>query len=321
MITRHHQDAETVSSATYSACETYRYALTRTWDPDGAKVMFVMLNPSKATEAHNDPTVGRCENRARALGFGAFRVTNLFALRETDPKIMRRDQSGPSPPSFVSALLLGTLRADDLRGGDGDDLIDGGAGEDQLRGADGDDQLFGGKAMDSLFGGMGDDLLDGGDHEDDLIGGAGNDTLDGGADNDTLQGGFGDDTLQGGTGQDLMNGGAGDDTLDGAGDDEADFLNGGRGDDLLIAGKDDQVHGGEGADTFALDAQDAGAFIADYDPDQDVIEVVYDADAPVPELTTAATQEGLALYADGEFVAGFANVTSIDLNRIALVAA
>ena len=217
--------------------------------------------------------------------------------------------------------LLGTLRADDLRGGDGDDLIDGGAGEDQLRGADGDDQLFGGKAMDSLFGGMGDDLLDGGDHEDDLIGGAGNDTLDGGADNDTLQGGFGDDTLQGGTGQDLMNGGAGDDTLDGTGDDEADFLNGGRGDDLLIAGKDDQVHGGEGADTFALDAQDAGAFIADYDPDQDVIEVVYDADAPVPELTTAATQEGLALYADGEFVAGFANVTSIDLNRIALVAA
>ena len=111
MITRHHQDAETVSSATYSACETYRYALTRTWDPDGAKVMFVMLNPSKATEAHNDPTVGRCENRARALGFGAFRVTNLFALRETDPKIMRRHIE-PNGPHNDATLIAGAAWAD-----------------------------------------------------------------------------------------------------------------------------------------------------------------------------------------------------------------
>lgn len=52
--------------------------------------MFVMLNPSKATEIANDPTVGRCEARAKALGFGAFMVTNLFSLRETDPHKMRK---------------------------------------------------------------------------------------------------------------------------------------------------------------------------------------------------------------------------------------
>lgn len=97
MITRHYNDGATQSSATYSDCETYRYALTRTWRVDGRRVLFVMLNPSKATEAHNDPTVGRCENRARALGFGSFRVTNLFAVRETDPALMRKhiEPNGP----------------------------------------------------------------------------------------------------------------------------------------------------------------------------------------------------------------------------------
>lgn len=111
MITRHHTDGPTVSSASYSGCETYRYALTRTWDPAGQKVMFVMLNPSKATEAHNDPTVGRCENRARALGFGAFRVTNLFALRETDPMKMRKHIE-PNGLENDAALLEGAAWAD-----------------------------------------------------------------------------------------------------------------------------------------------------------------------------------------------------------------
>lgn len=107
MITRHHTDGSTESFAVYSDCETYRYALTRTWDPDGQRVMFVMLNPSKATEAHNDPTVGRCENRARALGFGAFRVTNLFALRETDPMKMRKHIE-PNGPDNDATLIDGT---------------------------------------------------------------------------------------------------------------------------------------------------------------------------------------------------------------------
>lgn len=111
MITRHHSDGSTESSATYSPCETYRYALTRTWASAGRKVMFVMLNPSKATEAHNDPTVGRCESRARALGFGAFRVTNLFALRETDPLKMRKHFE-PNGPDNDAAIITGAAWAD-----------------------------------------------------------------------------------------------------------------------------------------------------------------------------------------------------------------
>jgi len=89
MIIRSHTKGDAPSVAVYSDCELYRYALTRVWDPKRAKVTFVMLNPSTATELQNDPTVERCERRARALGFGGFKVTNIFAWRDSDPRKMR----------------------------------------------------------------------------------------------------------------------------------------------------------------------------------------------------------------------------------------
>lgn len=89
MITRTHIKGDAPSTAVYSDCERYRYMLTRVWEPEGRKALFIMLNPSTATEVQNDPTVERCERRARALGFGAFRVLNIFAWRDTDPKKMR----------------------------------------------------------------------------------------------------------------------------------------------------------------------------------------------------------------------------------------
>ena len=88
MIEKSHQKGDSKSTAFYSDCFSYRYSLTRTWDLSGQKVHFIMLNPSTATEIQNDPTVERCERRARALGFGAFCVTNIFAWRDTDPKNM-----------------------------------------------------------------------------------------------------------------------------------------------------------------------------------------------------------------------------------------
>lgn len=97
MIIREHTKADAPSTAVYSDCERYRYMLTRTWDQAGKRALFIMLNPSTATEVQNDPTVERCERRARALGFGAFRVLNIFAWRDTDPRAMRRaaDPVGP----------------------------------------------------------------------------------------------------------------------------------------------------------------------------------------------------------------------------------
>ena len=68
MITRTHDTLLSRSTAIYSDCERYRYALTRVWDDTGKRALFVMLNPSTATEIQNDPTVERCERRSRALG-------------------------------------------------------------------------------------------------------------------------------------------------------------------------------------------------------------------------------------------------------------
>ncbi len=113
MITRHHTKGDSPSTAVYSDCERYRYSLTRTWDPAGARVMFVMLNPSKATEIQNDPTIERCERRARTLGFGAFRATNIFAYRATDPKDMRR-AADPEGPDNQDALIEGVNWADQI---------------------------------------------------------------------------------------------------------------------------------------------------------------------------------------------------------------
>ncbi|UWR95894.1 DUF1643 domain-containing protein [Phaeobacter inhibens] len=97
MIHRSHTKGDAPSTAVYSDCEQYRYSLSRVWDPAGTRVMFVMLNPSTATEVQNDPTIERCERRARTLGYGGFRATNIFAFRATDPRDMKRavDPVGP----------------------------------------------------------------------------------------------------------------------------------------------------------------------------------------------------------------------------------
>lgn len=113
MITRTHTKGDAPSVAVYSPCERYRYSLSRTWNPAGPKVLFVMLNPSTATEVQNDPTVERCERRSRHLGFGGFRVTNIFAWRATDPRDMKA-ASDPIGPDNDQILLDGAKWADQV---------------------------------------------------------------------------------------------------------------------------------------------------------------------------------------------------------------
>ena len=103
MILRRHFKCDAASEAVYSACEAYRYRLTRVWAA-GPQMLFVMLNPSTATEVQNDPTVERCERRARQLGYGGFAVANIFAYRATDPRLMRA-QADPVGPGNDAAIL------------------------------------------------------------------------------------------------------------------------------------------------------------------------------------------------------------------------
>ena len=74
----------------FSADRQYRYTLWREWDlflPGYA--MFIGLNPSVADETKDDPTIRRCVAFAKAWGYGALVMTNLFAFRATDPRAMQ----------------------------------------------------------------------------------------------------------------------------------------------------------------------------------------------------------------------------------------
>lgn len=110
-VIRHHRKGDAESTAVYSACLRYRTALTRIWDPALPRIAFVLLNPSTATEVQNDPTLERCERRARALGHGSFRVCNIFALRSTDPRALYRE-ADPVGPGNDAAIVAAALWAD-----------------------------------------------------------------------------------------------------------------------------------------------------------------------------------------------------------------
>jgi hypothetical protein len=103
LVIRRHRDDGVESEACFSACGSYRYALTRTWDAERPGLAFVMLNPSTADERTDDATVARCVRRARDGGWGAVRVCNLFALRETRPARLRRH---PQPEGAANAAAL-----------------------------------------------------------------------------------------------------------------------------------------------------------------------------------------------------------------------
>ena len=67
-----------------------RRLLTRDFGEGQGTVLFVMLNPSTATQTHSDPTIRRCEGFAKRWGYRTLEVVNLFAWRATVPKYCPR---------------------------------------------------------------------------------------------------------------------------------------------------------------------------------------------------------------------------------------
>lgn len=92
------------SGADFSTCKLYRYRLWRTWSGGAGVCNFLMLNPSTADESINDPTVERCERRARDWGYSELIVTNLFAFRATFPPQMMA-AADPVGPENDAAIL------------------------------------------------------------------------------------------------------------------------------------------------------------------------------------------------------------------------
>ncbi len=107
------------------------------------------------------------------------------------------------------ATIVGSARADRLKGTRRADVIVALGGNDKIAGANGNDTICAGTGNDTMDGGAGNDRLYGQDGKDKLGGGAGKDSLSGGAGKDNLAGGAGKDSLLGGGGRDKLNGGAG----------------------------------------------------------------------------------------------------------------
>jgi hypothetical protein len=79
-------DPTLYSGATFSDCKTFRYKLWRRWDLNKPMILFIGLNPSRANETFNDPTITRAINFAKDWGYGGLFFGNLYAFRTPYPK-------------------------------------------------------------------------------------------------------------------------------------------------------------------------------------------------------------------------------------------
>ncbi len=95
------------SFAVFSGDRRYRYLLRRRVSESRKRILFIMLNPSRADEKRNDPTIRRCIGFARDWGFGLLDVVNLFALASTDPLVLLNveDLIGKDNDAAIRAAL------------------------------------------------------------------------------------------------------------------------------------------------------------------------------------------------------------------------
>jgi hypothetical protein len=78
-----------VSAAVLSPCGRYRYSLERQVEIEGPRIAWLMLNPSTADGTKDDPTIRKVVGISIRAGYGPVVVVNLFALRETKPRLVK----------------------------------------------------------------------------------------------------------------------------------------------------------------------------------------------------------------------------------------
>lgn len=106
-------------TAEFSECGTYRYTLTRLLSSPCRWVrpaLFIMLNPSTADATNNDPTIRRCISFAERSGCTHLTVVNLFALRATDPRELKKHHD-PVGPFNDRHIALQIMKHHDIVGG------------------------------------------------------------------------------------------------------------------------------------------------------------------------------------------------------------
>jgi hypothetical protein len=85
------RDATVHKGAHFSPDRQYRYMLYRDWASwsNMRTLVVIGLNPSTADETEDDPTIRRCIAFAKREQCGRLVMLNLFALRATDPRVMK----------------------------------------------------------------------------------------------------------------------------------------------------------------------------------------------------------------------------------------
>lgn len=92
---------------------SYRYTLWRhlgapmtgrSWP--GRTLMVVGLNPSTADAEADDPTLRRVQDFGRTWGFHSLCMTNLYAMRSTDPALLKvwEDPVGPENDTWLERI-------------------------------------------------------------------------------------------------------------------------------------------------------------------------------------------------------------------------
>ena len=98
-------------AALFSPDSAYRYLLRRRIGGRRGRLLFVMLNPSKADETRDDATIRRCIGFAERWGYGEMEVANLFGLMATDAReLLRHDD--PVGAGNDAAIRAALARAD-----------------------------------------------------------------------------------------------------------------------------------------------------------------------------------------------------------------
>lgn len=97
-----HQDPIRVTK--FSKDRRYRYYLYIKLG-FGPNINFILLNPSTADEVNNDPTVSRCIERANSYGYGGVIITNIFALRSTQPSMLYKTKDPIGPENDINIII------------------------------------------------------------------------------------------------------------------------------------------------------------------------------------------------------------------------
>jgi hypothetical protein len=90
-------------TAIFDQTGDYRYQLGRRWRSHGLEVAFIMLNPSRADAARDDPTLRACLQFAQRWGCASLSVVNLFGYRTPYPQDLKvaQDPVGPENDDHV----------------------------------------------------------------------------------------------------------------------------------------------------------------------------------------------------------------------------